>query len=253
MKGIIYRCTSRAPLSHTATAENNLFLVKRLIQRTDMRNPDTASKRYTSLAWVAVLGHEETFEFLLADGHDDDELSKVCMLRSRTRYSPPCLYWVPKDSENNTILMLLADQKPAQSTSYIEGDDRSGAYLRMAQLYYERYNWVLDWSNIHGKTALHIAALKGNEELVRVCVYYLWVEDIVSNHFDRCCATSEQTLIFRITREIHRSTSTSDFINIYFGGSYFAKRQLLGTHTSQSIMYEMIKYPNNACRRPYNC
>ena len=172
VKGIIQRCTSRPPLSHSATAENNLFLVKRLIQRTDMRNPDTASKRYTSLAWVAVLGHEETFEFLLTAGHDDDELSKVCMLRSRTRCPPPCLYWVPKDSENNTILMLLADQKPAQSTSYIGGDDRSGAYLRMAQLYYERYNWVLDWSNIHGKTALHIAALKGNEELVRVCVYF---------------------------------------------------------------------------------
>ncbi|KJA30152.1 hypothetical protein HYPSUDRAFT_175394 [Hypholoma sublateritium FD-334 SS-4] len=131
-----------------AVKENNLFLVKRLIQRTDMRNPDTASKRYTSLAWVAVLGHEETFEYLLTAGHDDDELSK--------------------DYENNTILMLLADQKPAQSTSYIEGDDHSGAYLRMAQLYYERYNWVLDWSNIHGKTALHIAALKGNEELVRM-------------------------------------------------------------------------------------
>lgn len=61
-------------------AENNLFLVKRLIQRTDMRNPDTSPKRYTSLAWAAVLGHEETFEFLLAAGHDDEELSKVCPL-----------------------------------------------------------------------------------------------------------------------------------------------------------------------------
>ena len=58
-------------------SENNLFLVKRLIQRTDMRNPDTAPRRYTSLAWAAVLGHEETFEFLLSAGHDDEELSKV--------------------------------------------------------------------------------------------------------------------------------------------------------------------------------
>jgi gamma-glutamylcysteine synthetase len=67
--------------------------------------------------------------------------------------------------------MLLADQKPVSSTSYIsaETEDNSGAYLRMARLYYERYSWVLDWSNMHGKTALHIAALKGNEELVRVC------------------------------------------------------------------------------------
>ena len=54
-----------------------MFLVKRLVQRTDMRNPDSASRRYTSLAWSAVLGHEEIFEFLLTLGHDDEELSKV--------------------------------------------------------------------------------------------------------------------------------------------------------------------------------
>lgn len=51
--------------------------MKRLIQRTDMRNPDPGPKRYTSLAWAAVLGHEETFEFLLSAGHDDEELSRV--------------------------------------------------------------------------------------------------------------------------------------------------------------------------------
>jgi ankyrin repeat protein len=60
-----------------AVKKNNLFLVRRLIQRTNMRNPDPASKRYTSLAWTAVLGHEETFEFLLTAGHDDAELSRV--------------------------------------------------------------------------------------------------------------------------------------------------------------------------------
>ena len=42
-----------------------------------MRNTDPGAARYTSLAWAAVLGHEETFDFLLAKGHDDDELSKV--------------------------------------------------------------------------------------------------------------------------------------------------------------------------------
>ena len=42
-----------------------------------MRNPDPTNKRYTSLAWAAVLGHEETFEFLLSEGHDDREYSKV--------------------------------------------------------------------------------------------------------------------------------------------------------------------------------
>ena len=60
--------------------ENNLFLVKRLIKRTDMRNPDPSMRRYTSLAWAAILGHEETFEYLLLNGHDDEELSKVCAL-----------------------------------------------------------------------------------------------------------------------------------------------------------------------------
>lgn len=42
-----------------------------------MRNPDPAPRRLTSLAWAALLGHEETFEFLLAAGHDDRELSRV--------------------------------------------------------------------------------------------------------------------------------------------------------------------------------
>ncbi|KAJ6598925.1 ankyrin repeat-containing domain protein [Mycena vulgaris] len=132
-----------------AVKENNLFIVKRLIQRTDMRNPDPAPRRYTSLAWSAVLGHEETFEFLMTAGHDDAELSK--------------------DSEKNTILMLLADHTPTTLTSSRPGNvDVMGAALRMAQLYYDRYPDILDWSNVHGKTALHIAALKGHEELVRM-------------------------------------------------------------------------------------
>ena len=67
----------------TGRVENNLFLVKRLIKRTEMRNPDPYVKRYTSLAWAAILGHEETFEFLLSSGHDDDhEYSKVRLFQS---------------------------------------------------------------------------------------------------------------------------------------------------------------------------
>ncbi|KAL0949414.1 hypothetical protein HGRIS_009475 [Hohenbuehelia grisea] len=135
-----------------AVKENNLFLVKRLVQRTEMRNPDPSTRRYTSLAWAAVLGHEETFEFLLSAGHDDEELSR--------------------DSENNTILMLLADYKPPPPDIYAarpsDSDDVMGAALRMARLYYDRYPYILDWSNSQGKTSLHIGALKGNEELVRM-------------------------------------------------------------------------------------
>ncbi|KAI6034372.1 ankyrin repeat-containing domain protein [Pisolithus microcarpus] len=96
-----------------AVKENNLFLVKRLIQRTDMRNPDSTLKRYTSLT---------IFEFLLTAGHDDEELSR-----------------------------------PPTFNPYAPGP-----------LYHDRYPWILDWSNSQGKTALHMAALKGNEELVRM-------------------------------------------------------------------------------------
>lgn len=38
----------------------------------------------------------------------------------------------------------------------------------MARLYYDRYPDTLDWANADGKTALHMAAERGNEELVRV-------------------------------------------------------------------------------------
>ncbi|KAI0750775.1 hypothetical protein C8Q80DRAFT_1153869 [Daedaleopsis nitida] len=134
-----------------AVKENNLFLVKRLIKRTDMRNPDPYNKRYTSLAWAAVLGHEETFEFLLSSGHDDQEYSK--------------------DSENNTILLLLAGARPPPSSPHSNGmseQDFLGATLRMARMYIDRYPDILDWANTDGKTALHVAALKGNEELVRM-------------------------------------------------------------------------------------
>ncbi|KAG6830830.1 hypothetical protein H0H92_014482 [Tricholoma furcatifolium] len=131
-----------------AVKENNLFLVKRLIHRTDMRNIDPSPRRYTSLAWAAVLGHEETFEFLLTSGHDDTELSR--------------------DADNNTILMLLADHASPSRDTFHEMEDSSAATLRMARLYYDRYSGVLDWANSLGRTCLSIASAKGNEELVRM-------------------------------------------------------------------------------------
>lgn len=48
--------------------------------------------------------------------------------------------------------------------------DIMGAALRMARIYYERYPFILEWSNVDGKTALHVAALKGNEDIVRVSI-----------------------------------------------------------------------------------
>lgn len=70
-----------------------------------------------------------------------------------------------QDSDNNYILMLLADKKASSS----DNGDPMGAVLRMSRLYYDRYPDTLDWQNVHGKTALHFAAQRGNEELVRVC------------------------------------------------------------------------------------
>ncbi|KAI0036807.1 ankyrin repeat-containing domain protein, partial [Vararia minispora EC-137] len=132
-----------------AVKENNLFLVKRLVQRTDLRNPDPSPMRYTSLAWAAILGHEETFEFLLNAGHDDQELTK--------------------DAENNTILLLLADIKPVRGNTYTPADSEiSGAALRMTRMYFDHFPYTLDWANSSGKTAVHVAALRGKEDLVRM-------------------------------------------------------------------------------------
>lgn len=135
-----------------AVKDNNLAHIKRLIQRVDMRNPDPGPLRYTSLAWAAVCGSEETFEYLLDSGHDDEELSK--------------------DAENNTILILLASLgSPVNGGGMYRSTaadlDLREAAQRMARKYYERYPFILDWSNLQGKTALHVAAIKGNEEFVR--------------------------------------------------------------------------------------
>ncbi|KAJ3554768.1 hypothetical protein NM688_g2935 [Phlebia brevispora] len=118
-----------------------------------MRNPDPTYKRYTSLAWAAVLGHEETFEWLLNTGHDDQEVSR------------------PQDSQGNTILILLAEAKPPLDSPYSSGPaehDFYSATLRMARMYYDRYPEVLDWANTEGRTAVHAAALKGNEDILRM-------------------------------------------------------------------------------------
>lgn len=64
--------------------------------------------------------------------------------------------------------------KPPLTTPYAPSDPVfMGAVLRMARLYYDRYPFILDWSDSSGKTALHVAALKGNEELSRVCLAFM--------------------------------------------------------------------------------
>jgi hypothetical protein len=52
------------------------------------------------------------------------------------------------------------------------------AALRMARMYYDRYPFILNWPDSSGKTALHVAALKGNEKLVRVRPFSAIIEFI---------------------------------------------------------------------------
>lgn len=76
-----------------------------------------------------------------------------------------------QDSDNNTILTLLADFKPPVASPYRSTPSdyyASEAALRMAKLYYDRYPYIRDWANSQGKTALHAASMRGNEEIVRV-------------------------------------------------------------------------------------
>ena len=107
--------------------------------------------------------------------------------------------------------MLLSDLKPSSSTSPYQSRppdvDIVGAALRMSKLYYDRYTWILDWSNVHGKTALHVAALKGNEELVRVGMGFLSFERKLTLSASRCCATLAQTLICPTTKATHHCIS----------------------------------------------
>jgi len=57
-------------------SDNNVTLLQRLQNKTDLRNTDRT--RLTSLSWAAIEGSLEVFEWLLLDyGHDDQELSRV--------------------------------------------------------------------------------------------------------------------------------------------------------------------------------
>jgi ankyrin repeat protein len=75
----------------------------------------------------------------------------------------------------------------------------------MAKLYYDRYPYIRDWANFQGKTALHAASMRGNEEIVRVRGPSRTVENFTpckrypggSDHVhltDRCYVTSVRTL-----------------------------------------------------------
>ena len=99
-----------------------------------------------------------------------------------------------QDADNNTILILLADLKPPTDPYFPSSDhDIVASALRMTRLYWERYRFIIDWQNASGKTALHVAALKGNEELVRVCGHVIANAALVLTVDWRCFVIWGQT------------------------------------------------------------
>lgn len=127
------------------------------------------------------------------------------MLGTMIRSCPRCVaflsrlgVWlsrVAQDSENNTILILLAEIKRPPVGSNTEGSDILGAALRMARLYYERYPYILDWSNSSGRTALHVAAMTGKDDMVRVRCKRYYGCGLYSDGCGRCCVITARTLI----------------------------------------------------------
>ena len=127
-------------------------------------------------------------------------------------FGGPLMLSYYQDSDNNTILTLLADFKPPTSTPYRSTQDdcySSGAALRMAKLYYDRYPYIRDWANSQGKTALHTASMRGNEEVVQVrnppsvqlrsTDVFMWLL-LCSLDPHRCYVTSAPTLTCQTTK-----------------------------------------------------
>jgi uncharacterized protein len=86
--------------------------------------------------------------------------------------------------------------------------DIQNAALRMAGLYYDRFPFLLDWSNGQGRTALHIAALKGNEEFAKVGDLHVTVA--LPSHLRvplRCSASYRPISTYQITRATRRYIS----------------------------------------------
>lgn len=129
-----------------AVQDDDLSLVMRLRSKTDLRNTDT--NRLTSLAYAALYCAEEVFEWLLLDaGHDEEELSR--------------------DTDNSTILHMLASLPAPVTPKKKKVAEIHKAAVRMCNMYWDAFPYLMDWSNAGGKTALHIAAQSGNVEFVK--------------------------------------------------------------------------------------
>lgn len=78
---------------------------------------------------------------------------------------------IQQDSENNTILCLLAGVHANQPNPYsptLAPAQTRAALIRMLTAYHARFPFLIDWTNVRGKTPLHIAAIVGNHGIAEV-------------------------------------------------------------------------------------
>ena len=145
--------------------------------------------------------------------------------------------------------MILADCVPPPKVYSLSVStlDFNSAALRMARLYYDRYQAshidLLDWSNVQGRTALHLAAVKGKEDLVCVRLKRPLSDKPCLTRLFRCYVILTRISTYPTIRGTHRCTSESGLLYVHsswIDGCLKCKR--LGTRLSESIYLENILY-----------
>ncbi|KAG9292739.1 hypothetical protein G9A89_008327 [Geosiphon pyriformis] len=114
-----------------AACEGSIDLIKRLMLKTNLQNPDPENG-WTTLMYATRSGHAHTVEFLLNAGHEQHEVSK--------------------DFENNTVLMIAAKY------NYLE-------VTLKTYIYSEKYLELIETP--FGQTALIFAAQKEYMDIMK--------------------------------------------------------------------------------------
>ncbi|CAG8521018.1 4011_t:CDS:2 [Ambispora gerdemannii] len=113
-----------------AACDGNLLLIKRLMLKTSIQNPDP-DNGWTTLMYAARCGHAHVVEFLLNAGHEDHEISK--------------------DFENNTVLMIASQYN----------------HLEIMKIYTNFFPDCIHIRNKKGQTALIFAAQRGYIDVMK--------------------------------------------------------------------------------------
>jgi ankyrin repeat protein len=128
-----------------AAREGNLDLIKRLLAKTNMQNPDPENG-WTTLMYATSCRHDFVVEYLLQQGHEDLELSR--------------------DFENNTILMIAAKYNS----------------LEILKIYTTLFPNSINMANKQGQTALIFASKLGNLDAIKLLLEFN--ADINQTDFD---------------------------------------------------------------------